>query len=167
MRVFKAPHNLDKIPAQAPWLFLAGSIDMGAAENWQERLTQALSDTELVLLNPRRDDWDSSWKQEKQNTQFFEQVTWEQDALDASDAVVVYFSKDSKAPITFLELGQRIGEHLSNTLTMNLVPQKLFVFCPEGFYRKGNVDIVCERANIPVYTDEEAMLKDIRQWAKS
>lgn len=163
MQVFKAPHDLGSIPGNRPWLFLAGSIDMGAAENWQERITQALSDEDLVILNPRRDDWDSSWKQEMANAQFSEQVNWEQDALESCEAVVIYFSKDSKAPITFLELGQRIGDHLFND---DADPQTLFVYCPEGFYRKGNVDITCSRVTIPVYTDEAEMLQDIRDWAR-
>ena len=44
-----------------PSVFLAGSIEMGAAEDWQARLTHALQDLDVLILNPRRDEWDASW----------------------------------------------------------------------------------------------------------
>lgn len=159
MKAFKAPESLDTIVSSAeemdaPILFLAGAIDMGEAEDWQTRLTQDLSDKNLVIANPRRDDWDSSWKQTIDDPQFNEQVTWEQDMLELAHGVVVYFSKDSKAPITFLELGERLGQ-------LEITGQDLFVFCPEGFYRKGNVDICCQRHNVQVYTEYEALLEAI------
>jgi hypothetical protein len=76
-QVIKAPehHELD----DRLTVFLGGSIDMGAAELWQDRLVKDLEDYDsLVLLNPRRDDWDSSWTQDPTpGTQFYEQVDWE------------------------------------------------------------------------------------------
>ena len=41
-------------------VFLAGSIEMGAAEDWQTRLVASLDG--VVALNPRRAAWDSSWR---------------------------------------------------------------------------------------------------------
>ena len=41
-------------------IFLAGSIEMGTAENWQERLVRELASEDVTIFNPRRDDWDSS-----------------------------------------------------------------------------------------------------------
>jgi hypothetical protein len=72
--VIKAPeeHKVD----DRLTIFLGGSIDMGAAELWQDRLVR-----DLVILNPRRDDWDSSWVQDPTpGTQFYKQVAWELDA---------------------------------------------------------------------------------------
>ena len=114
-------------------LFAAGSIEMGAAENWQDRLAKALGDIDrLVVLNPRRDDWDSTWKQVKEDAQFNEQVTWELQAQESADVIAMYFDPNTKSPITLLELGL-------------FVEKNMVVFCPKGFYRKGNVDIVCDR----------------------
>ena len=113
-------------------IFLAGSIEMGTAENWQERLVRELSDmNHLVIYNPRRDDWDSSWEQTIDNEQFNEQVVWELKHLEKATVIPIYFSPGTKSPITLLELGlfARTG--------------KAVVCCPEGFWRKGNVDIVC------------------------
>jgi hypothetical protein len=45
-------------------IFLAGSIEMGKAAPWQDQLLHDFTDLEgLLLLNPRRSDWDCSWEQ--------------------------------------------------------------------------------------------------------
>ncbi len=132
-------------------LFLGGSIDMGAAELWQDRLTQDLEDYDsLVLLNPRRDDWDSSWLQDPTpGTQFYEQVDWELRAQYEADLIVYYFAADSKAPITLLELGLFAAEHV-------------LVCCPPSFYRYGNVKMVCDRYNIDIVESYEEMVSHLR-----
>ena len=118
-------------------VFLAGSIEMGKAVDWQTKITQDLSNLNCLILNPRRDDWDSSWEQKISNPQFKEQVTWELDALDHANVVAMYFDPKTMSPISLLELGLFASHY-----------NKLIVCCPEGFWRKGNVDIVCERYNI-------------------
>lgn len=79
---------LDKIPTTGYRVFLAGSIEMGAAENWQDKLTELLSDADGYILNPRRDDWDSSWEQAIGNAQFYNQVQWELKAMEMVVEVV-------------------------------------------------------------------------------
>lgn len=145
MKVVKPPFN---IPNSNACVFLAGSIEMGVAENWQEKATKLLSSSGWVVLNPRRDDWDSSWKQEISNEKFFEQVNWELQGLEMAKKIILYFDKDTKSPITLFELGLAVGKF----------PEKLVVICPEGFYRKGNVDVICDRYRIPqAKTLEEAI----------
>jgi len=122
-------------------VFLAGSIEMGAAVNWQQQVCDTFRDDKnIILYNPRRDDWDSSWKQEITNPAFNQQVNWELNALDAADLIVMYLAPGTQSPITLLELG------------LHAHSKKLIVCCPEGFWRKGNVDIVCERFGIPQVT---------------
>jgi len=113
-------------------VFLAGSIEMGVAEKWQEKVIAALSDKPIRFVNPRREDWDSSWKQDIHNENFVEQVLWELNSLEMAHIVIMYFDPNTKSPISLLELGLHAKE------------QKLVVLCPEGFWRKGNVDVVCE-----------------------
>lgn len=137
-------------------IFLAGSIEMGTATDWQERIAAELSDVDnICLLNPRRDDWDASWKQEKSNAIFNEQVSWELNGLERSDLIVYYFSPETKSPVTLLELGlfARSG--------------KVIVCCPEGFWRKGNVDIVCERFGIQQVDDLEVLVLETRKLIES
>lgn len=39
-------------------VFLAGSIEMGKAERWQDKIVKELKHIEeAIVLNPRRDDW--------------------------------------------------------------------------------------------------------------
>jgi hypothetical protein len=139
MSTFKPPKNITFRNRNKKSVFLAGSIEMGNAENWQETLSISLINSGWVVFNPRRDDWDNSLTQEFETPQFYQQVTWELNALEQADLIVMYFDPNTKSPISLLELGlyARSG--------------KLVVVCPEGFWRKGNVDIVCNYYNIPQF----------------
>jgi len=139
-------------------IFLAGSIEMGAAENWQEVIEDTFRHkSDLVIFNPRRDDWDSSWVQKESNGQFNYQVNWELDKLTEADIIFMYFAPDTKSPISLLELG------------LYADTKKMIVVCPDNFWRKGNVDIVCNRYDIPIYETLDkgigalrTRLKDVR-----
>lgn len=134
--ILKPPQPLDLAPDR-PGLFLAGSIEMGRAVHWQALFEQELSDLDVTILNPRRDDWDASWEQSLRNPNFRGQVEWELDAQEKADAIAMYFAPETHAPITLLELGLFASS------------QKLIVCCPEGFWRKGNVEVVCLRYGVP------------------
>ena len=123
-------------------VFLAGSIEMGVADNWQVRVERALSDLDIIIYNPRRDDWDSSWEQSIENPQFRQQVEWELGALECADIIALYFDPTTKSPISLLELG------LFCVPLQVVWRQKIIVCCPTGYWRKGNVDIVCQRYRI-------------------
>lgn len=128
------------IPVPGKTIFLAGSIDMGEAVEWQRQLITELTDTEGLVLNPRRDDWDSFAEQRITDPYFSEQVNWELDGINAADIVLIYFAPDSKAPISLMELG----------ICASHPGKRVVVCCPEGFYRRGNIEIVCARAGILV-----------------
>lgn len=134
-------------------VFLGGSIEMGKAEDWQKVLIKALSDKQIIFLNPRRNDWDSTWEQKITNPEFKLQVTWELTALEFSDIIVMYFDPNTKSPISLLELG------------LHAKSKKLIVFCPEGFWRKGNVDIVCERYGITQVDSVDELIKTLEKIA--
>jgi len=133
----KAP-NCQMVSPEMTTVFLAGSIEMGVAEKWQDRVVKAFADTDLVFLNPRRDDWDSSWTQSASDPKFYEQVNWELDGFEVADVVLFYFDPNTKSPITLLELGLMAGKAYAMGTTV-------IVCCPDGFYRKGNVEMVCQR----------------------
>jgi hypothetical protein len=135
-------------------VFLGGSIEMGLAEPWQERLVNEFKDTDLRFLNPRRDDWDSSWVQEASNPQFSEQVNWELDALEYSDLIVFYFDPNTKSPITLMELGLVAG--CGNVI----------VCCPDGFWRKGNVEIVCQRYDLTLVDSFDELVIEVKKFAE-
>ena len=152
--VIKPPSTLKY---QGTCIFLAGSIEMGSAEDWQTIVTNDINHTfteNLTIFNPRRDEWNSSWKQEQSSPQFNEQVNWELNALDHSDIIFMYFDPTTKSPISLLELGLYSNKNM-------------IVCCPDGFWRKGNVEIVCARHNIPLYNTLNdgvgALITKIRQ----
>lgn len=128
-------------------VFLAGSIELGKAADWQTKVTKHLKDEvgrykeNYYIFNPRRDDWDSSWEQSIDNPQFNEQVNWELTALDCAKKILMYFDPATKSPISLLELG------------IYATSKKMIVCCPNGFWRKGNVDVVCRRYDIPLYSE--------------
>jgi len=133
MKEIKAPNE---IRDDGRTIFLAGSIEMGKAENWQEMVAGLLKDEDVILFNPRRDDWDSSWEQSIENKPFRKQVEWELNAMRHADKILMYFDPTTKSPISLLELGLFASSG------------RLIVVCPKGFWRKGNVDIVCKWYNV-------------------
>ena len=140
------------VPDDGFAVFLAGSLEMGQAIDWQRQLGDALSDLEeLLVLNPRRDDWDASWVQSVDNPPFREQVSWELAGLERAQLVVMYLAPTTKAPISLLELGlcARTG--------------RLVVCCPDGYWRKGNVDVVCQRYQVPQVDSLQQLEGEIRR----
>ena len=141
-----------KPPSQLCWpqgmrsIFLAGSIEQGQAERWQARFEAELAGLDVAILNPRRDDWDAGWKQSAEDARFRAQVEWELGAQDKADLIAMYFAPQTRAPITLLELGlfARSG--------------RLLVCCPEGFWRRGNVQVVCARYRVPTCPSLEELI---------
>lgn len=147
MKIIKPPHPIHLNPLKNhTTIFLAGSIEMGAAVDWQTMLADEFLGANITFYNPRREEWDSSWTQEITNPQFYQQVNWELNALDAADIIIMFFDPNTKSPISLLELGLYASSG------------KLLVCCPEGFWRKGNVDIVCDRYSIPTFNSLEALI---------
>lgn len=149
--IYKPPQTIPANPS-APMIFLAGSIDMGRAEPWQSQVEAVLADQNVVLLNPRRDDWDSSWIQSIHNPSFRQQVEWELEGLERADLILVYFAPTTQAPVSLLEMGL----HARNG--------KMLIACPSAYWRRGNVEIVCKRYDVPLYHDLESALLAIRNW---
>ncbi|KAN0089033.1 hypothetical protein V8E51_019293 [Hyaloscypha variabilis] len=116
-------------------VFLSGSIDTPPA-TWQKTVTAALSHLDVTLLNPHREDWNETWREDASFKPWAEQVKWELDGMEAADIMAVYFGRKTEAPITLMELGlwARSG--------------KCVVGCSENYPKKGNVKAVCERYGI-------------------
>lgn len=134
-----------------PRLFLGGSIDMGGAPDWQAAMTRALGDMDVVILNPRRPDWNTAWKPEASEPEFRRQVEWELAALEASDVIVMYFAPGTQSPISLLEMG------------LHARTGKLIVLAPAGFWRKGNVDITAEAYGVHQVQNMDELTAAVRQ----
>jgi hypothetical protein len=145
--IVTAPEYIPTDRRKQYW-FLGGTIDMGSSRNWQLDFCKKFGDTPgLIILNPRRKEWDETWVQNYGNPIFYQQVNWELNALEKADVAIFNFLEGSKSPITFLELGKYAN--------------KAIVICPVRFYRYGNIQIFCERNNIPLYNSEEQFINNI------
>jgi hypothetical protein len=152
MRYLKPPDSLEFDRSRLS-VFLAGSIEMGAAEQWQATVAESLRDLDISVLNPRRDAWDATWRQSIDFAPFREQVEWELAAQESADLVAFYFAPETRAPVTLLELGLAAGR------------KRAVVLCPEGYWRKGNVDVVCARYSIPQVDSIGGLVQHIRRLA--
>lgn len=149
MQIITAPEILN---IKTTSIFLAGSIEQDQAERWQDRVIESLKPFDVAILNPRRAVWNEEWKQSIEVPEFNQQVKWELDALEKADFILMYFDPNTKSPISLLELG------------LFAKSGKLSVCCPEGFWRKGNVDIVCHRYGIPQFESLEEMVNTMMKW---
>ncbi len=125
------------IPLVGKCLFFAGSIEQNTASKWQDFLIDNIEHQYINILNPRRKDWNSTWKEDINNPNFYDQVNWELNGLERADLIVMYFDPQTKSPISLLELGLYANSG------------KMVVCCPNGYWKKGNVDIICSKYNIP------------------
>lgn len=152
--VYTPPYNIAERDHSKPTIFLAGSIELGVAVDWQSDMIDFMRDLNINIFNPRRPDWDSTWEQDYSNPHFSQQVKWELNALRVSDMILMYFDPNTKSPISLLELGLFANSG------------KIHVICPTGFWRKGNVDIVCDEYNIPMYQNLLEFKKFLRKNAQ-
>ena len=155
----KAPSKIVYAPNPYPtWkrtIFLAGSIEMGTAEHWQDRIAQRIVSNGFpgAVLNPRRPDWDSSWVQDSsEGTPFSEQVRWELNGIRGADIVIFYFDGKTQSPITLMELGICIGKEIP-----------MLIYCPKSFWRYGNVAFTVRHLwqTADFFDDEDDFLEEL------
>jgi len=152
--VVKAPNGYTK---DRFTVFLAGTIDNGESVNWQKQAEEYLDDLDIIILNPRRDDWDSNIVANSLNDPFKEQVNWELEGLGIADVVLFYFAPNSKSPVSMLELG------------ICLETQNVIIVCPEDFWRKSNIEITAKRYGVGIFESLEtglAMLRTKALWSE-
>ena len=154
MKIIYAP---DLVPAYLDpnrILFLAGSIEMGAARNWQENIICDLHmERDLTILNPRRLNWNKDWTQSIDNPEFNQQVNWELDGIKRAGRVVFYFDVNTTSPITLMELGYAAG-----------LRKQSIIYCPKGFWRRGNVEVMVDRNRdvFKMVESYEELVKSVR-----
>lgn len=157
MKLIKSPTPLPEVRPDVafhdtdidrPYIFLAGSIEQDKAVDWQKVVQSQLGDLNCTVFNPRRDEWDASWTED--DPRFHEQVQWELQAMYQADIIMMYFDPDTKSPITLLELG------------MYCDSGKLIVGCPKGYWRRGNVRIVCDSVGVRVHETLQELIETAR-----
>jgi hypothetical protein len=152
--IYTPPDNISKRDRNKKSVFLAGSIEQGKAEDWQSIMAEFFISCDYNVFNPRRKDYDSSWKQEFDNPQFFQQVSWELNALDKADFILLYLVPQTLSPISLYEFGRYSTSG------------KMAVVCPEGFWRKGNIEVACHKDNIPLFDSLDEFKKFFTTYKK-
>jgi hypothetical protein len=159
-KVYTAPESLATCGLFQERVFLAGSIDQDKADRWQDKVIAAANEIAgkiperlcdgICFINPRRNNWDSTWEESIDNPAFKEQVRWELNGLELANRIMFYFQPGTNSPISLLELGLVAHE--------NGEEKEIVVCCPPGYHKKGNVDIICKLFNIRVYETFEGLL---------
>lgn len=144
-----SPPSYDTITT--PSVILYGSIS--PATPWQDHLTASLSDLPITIINPVCAAWDNTWVEDASDPRFVAQVNWEMDHGRLADVIVVYFVPGTQAPISLLEMGQCAAMYGG---------EKVVVCCPEGFWKRGNVKVVCGRLGVPVVESVEEVERIVR-----
>jgi len=115
-------------------VFLAGGIT--GCPDWQQEVIRKIIANgkceDIVLLNPKRDSWDTS---DKSATEF--QIKWERRYLLAADLILFWFPSETLCPITLYELGSwsnrlpmkalLIGAHPNYSRRLDIVVQTALV----------------------------------------
>jgi hypothetical protein len=128
-------------------LFLAGGITN--CPDWQKDLVAKLSDTEITLVNPRRNCWEMRADIEQ------EQIIWEWKHLIRVDAILFWFPCETDCPIALYELG-----------SWNFRPKKLFIGCHPNYKRKRDVEIQTKLERpfqVIVYSLDE-LVDQVKEW---
>src|SRR5688500_9708440 len=95
MHYVEAPTNYT---GDAPSIYLGGGIS--DCENWQQRMVELLSGSELVVLNPRR----AAFPMDDPSAAR-EQIDWEFHHLRRATIKLFWFPPQTLCPITLFELG--------------------------------------------------------------
>lgn len=150
-KYFEAP-NLpdDKFIEYDKSIFLAGSIT--GARNWQIFAKDNLID-KYHVFNPRRTNYDNliPWLEK-------EQITWEFNYLIRCKHILFWFSNETLAPITLLELGTLFDNAKKHW-------QNVYIGIDPKYKRKNDVIIQTElrASNIPIVFDLEELIKLIKK----
>jgi hypothetical protein len=146
MRIITAPETLpfEKINKSSYLVFLAGGITN--CPPWQPELIKKLDAyclADLVLLNPRRDDFDITNPNMSE-----EQIDWEHFMLNQANLVSFWFSAGpSMQPITLYEYGKYSTKN-KNNVVVGTDPNYLREFDvnyqskKEGIYVVNSLDLL-------------------------
>jgi hypothetical protein len=132
-------------------VFLGGSIDMGAARDWQSEVIQRAYDFEnrdITFYNPRRNGVFSG-EQSIHNDAFATQVNWEMDRIQKCDIFLMFITAESKAPISLGEFYFALGNFLDTDIPV-ADKTRIVVGVEPGFWRRGNIEVMCDRFSVPL-----------------
>ena len=144
----EAPDEIPPDDTNRPALFLAGGIT--GCDDWQRRVADELSETGIVILNPRRRNFpiDDPSAAEAQ-------IRWEFRHLRRATARLFWFPPQTLCPIALYELGAWAAR-----------PGTLFVGTDPAYARRTDVilQLRLARPEVVVTDSMDALVRQVRQW---
>jgi len=130
-------------------LFIAGGISN--CPWWQKDLVALLEDTNLVLLNPRRSEYNMANLNLEED-----QIKWEHEHLKKATAYVFWFPRETVCPITLFELGA----------VTTPGGKRVFVGTHPDYSRKRDIrwQMILRRPEIDVVNSLEKLAGQIKEW---
>lgn len=137
-------------------VFLAGGIT--GCPPWQKEMVELLRNTDLILMNPRREhfpigDPDAA----------MEQIEWEHNHLRMADAILFWFPCETLCPIVLYELG-----------AWSMTRKPIFVGVHPDYARRQDVEIqtglarpgIEIRPGVEIVYSLAALAEQVLRWAK-
>ena len=140
MKYIEATNEWEREPGERA-IFLAGGI-IGCPD-WQTEMTERLSDTNLVVLNPRRANFPDHACEPYATTI---QIKWEFDNLRTADMVLFWFPKEGLCQTSLYELGSQV-----------MMNKPLFIGVEHGYVKAGGIkkQMALVRPEVPVVNNLE------------
>lgn len=137
MKYIEAIANYEKVAGEKS-IFLAGGI-IGCGD-WQTEMIDRLSDTNLVVLNPRR----NNFPHDPYATTI--QIKWEFDHLRKADMILFWFPKEGLCQTSLYEIGCWAASS-----------KPLFVGIQPGYVKDGGLrkQLALVRPDMPVVNNLE------------
>ena len=154
-------YNLNTYPS----LFMAGGISN--CSDWQVELANKLDNENLVIFNPRRDDFNVL-----DPAMELEQIQWEHRYLREAQAVLFWFPKETLCPITLFELGatlERTRVVIDNDYNgYDAYPQTIFIGTDPDYKRRRDVEIQTSLVlpGINIVDSIDGLASQVKQWVK-
>lgn len=154
MIYIEAPNELDKVTFQKYWnlpsIFLAGGIS--GCKNWQKEIKECLKEYDVIIYNPRRDNFPIHIPEESEK-----QIMWEYKYLRVSNLNSFWFCKETLNPIVLFELGSALERKDGYNILIGI---------EEGYKRKQDVEIQSNLKipNINIEYDFEEYKHMLGEW---
>ncbi len=167
----RCPQEMHEVNApRPPSLFIAGGIT-GCAW-WQKDFVQQLAHEDVLLVDPRREGFDSLDPKIER-----EQITWEYRHLCRVNAVAFWFPPETVCPITLFEYGVQISKPTGITGTHDPLLaghyvheyKPVFLGVHPDYTRINDLLIQTElaRPTIPITHSLEDLVGCVKDWLAS
>lgn len=128
-------------------VFLGGSLTI--ENDWRADFVEDLSDTNYILLNPRREDVET-FQFDTEDPEFIAHVRWVNDALQDADIVVLYFCSTTESPVSLLDLADLLKY------------KKVYLCVDDNFWKRSLLVSAAIDFNVELYTNINDVIQQLR-----